>query len=114
MSTSVLWLLLMRQACPPPLTFSFCPEPRMRQGGSVENPRLNVRLRTAAVIRIDEIDRQNPIRGTFACQAVLAMSDLKVLARGRLTRRPSPDLGACVPGDLNPMCPRGGLEHGNR
>ena len=47
----------------------------MRQGGSVENPRLNVRLRTAAVIRIDEIDLQNPVRGTFAYRAVLAMSE---------------------------------------
>ena len=27
------------------------------------------------MIRIDEIDLQNPVRGTFACRAVLAMSE---------------------------------------
>ena len=51
----------------------------MRQGGPVENPRLNVRLRTAAVIRIDEIDLQNPVHGTFACRAVMAMSESEAI-----------------------------------
>jgi hypothetical protein len=51
----------------------------MRQGGPVENPRLNVRLRTAAVIRIDEIDLQNPVHDTFACRAVMAMSESEAI-----------------------------------